>query len=72
MIGVMYSAQNITVPYYRPEDNTCLVQGTNCSITFTLSVAMPPPIYFSYQLDNFYQNQRLFIQSKNSKQLAGG
>lgn len=32
---------------------------------------MPAPVYLYYQLDNFYQNHRKYIGSKNSEQLKG-
>ncbi len=32
---------------------------------------MKAPVYFLYQLGNFYQNHRRYIQSKNNYQLAG-
>ena len=32
---------------------------------------MPGPIYLLYQVNNFYQNNRKYIQSKSNYQLAG-
>jgi hypothetical protein len=32
---------------------------------------MKAPVYLLYQLGNFYQNHRRYIQSKNNYQLAG-
>lgn len=32
---------------------------------------MSSPVYVSYQLDDYFQNQRIFIQSKNNQQLSG-
>ena len=32
---------------------------------------MYAPVYFMYKLNNFYQNQRRYIQSKSNYQLAG-
>lgn len=29
------------------------------------------PVYVYYQLDNFYQNHRRYVKSKDSKQLMG-
>jgi len=32
---------------------------------------MVAPIYFMYEVGNFYQNHRRYIQSKSNSQLAG-
>jgi hypothetical protein len=32
---------------------------------------MKAPVFFYYQLDNFYQNHRRYVKSKNYKQLMG-
>ena len=32
---------------------------------------MEPPIYFYYQLENFFQNHRIYLQSKDDEQLSG-
>lgn len=42
-----------------------------CEIQFTLFETMEPPIHVYYELDNFYQNHRRFIQSRNVAQLSG-
>jgi hypothetical protein len=42
-----------------------------CEIQFTLFETMSPPINVYYELDNFYQNHRRFIQSRNIAQLSG-
>ncbi|XP_059441501.1 ALA-interacting subunit 3 [Corylus avellana] len=46
-------------------DNTC-----NRSITVTKK--MKQPIYVYYQLDNFYQNHRRYVKSRNDAQLKNG
>ena len=33
---------------------------------------MEPPIYFYYQLENFYQNHRRYVKSKDKFQLENG
>ena len=32
---------------------------------------MKNPVYVLYQLDDFFQNNRIFIQSKSNAQLSG-
>lgn len=32
---------------------------------------MKAPVYFYYKLENFYQNHRRYVKSRNDEQLAG-
>ena len=46
--------------------------GTKCKITFEAqSKTIPAPIYVYYQLDNYYQNHRKYVTSRNANQLEG-
>ncbi|XP_074310677.1 ALA-interacting subunit 5-like isoform X2 [Silene latifolia] len=40
-----------------------------CSINMTVPKQMKHPVYVYYQLDNFYQNHRRYVKSRNDKQL---
>lgn len=42
-----------------------------CKIQFTIPEDMGPPVLFYYQLTNFYQNHRRYVNSFFDKQLAG-
>lgn len=56
-------------------DNTCestLNTGNKCEVTFKVEdAAIKQPIYLYYQLDNFYQNHRRYVKSRDNSQLAG-
>ncbi|KAJ4799104.1 LEM3 (ligand-effect modulator 3) family protein / CDC50 family protein [Rhynchospora pubera] len=41
----------------------------NCTRTITITKDMNQPIYVYYQLDNFYQNHRRYVKSRNDQQL---
>jgi hypothetical protein len=44
----------------------------NCTIEFqTIESKIDGPIYVYYQLDNFYQNHRRYVKSRENSQLAG-
>jgi hypothetical protein len=53
------------------EGNTFDIKTHGCTITFTLGKDMKAPIYVYYQLDNFYQNHRRYVQSRSDAQLRG-
>ncbi|WVZ77697.1 hypothetical protein U9M48_025535 [Paspalum notatum var. saurae] len=41
----------------------------NCTRTLTVTKDMDQPIFVYYQLDNFYQNHRRYVKSRNDAQL---
>ena len=55
----------------RYDDTAACSGNASCDINFSISKKLTQPIYFYYELDNFYQNHRLYVQSKDSQQLAG-
>lgn len=44
----------------------------NCTRTMRVHSPMKAPIYVYYELENYYQNHRRYIKSKNDKQLLYG
>lgn len=47
------------------------VDTHGCRIKFTIEKEMKAPVYLYYQLDNFYQNHRRYVQSRSDAQLRG-
>ena len=43
-----------------------------CNVTLTVPEDMASPVYVYYQLDNFYQNHRRYVKSRDDAQLSGG
>lgn len=42
-----------------------------CTVTFDVSEEMEDPVFLYYEVTNMYKNHRLFVKSKDDKQLAG-
>jgi len=54
--------------------NCAGANGTNvksCTISFKVPSDMAPPVYVYYELSNFYQNHRRYVQSRNYPQSMG-
>jgi len=47
------------------------VDGYNCQVEFTLNTDFTGNVFVYYQLDNFYQNHRRYVKSRDYKQLMG-
>lgn len=43
----------------------------NCTVAMNVSNHMKPPIYVYYELSNYYQNHRRYVQSVSDRQLRG-
>lgn len=43
-----------------------------CTLNIPINKDMEPPIYVYYELDNFYQNHRRYVKSRDDGQLASG
>ena len=52
-------------------DDQCSTLGSSCTIQFTVDTQVANPIYVYYELNNFYQNYRRYLNSMDYKQLAG-
>lgn len=52
-------------------DSSACPLGQKCNITFTIDQDVESPILMFYELDNYYQNYRYYVNSRNDKQLKG-
>ena len=67
MISLSNNITEIQLRY----DNTCTTIGMNCTISFTIANTITDKVFIYYQLENFYQNHRRYVKSRNIDQLAG-
>ena len=45
---------------------------TACTVSLTVPEDMEPPVYVYYELENFYQNHRRYVKSRDDVQLREG
>ncbi|KAK3131027.1 hypothetical protein QOZ80_6BG0501100 [Eleusine coracana subsp. coracana] len=61
------------VPGNMTENKLAYIQNStiskNCTRTLTVTKDMKQPIFVYYELDNFYQNHRRYVKSRNDAQL---
>ena len=78
-LGIIFVALGIIILVYANKiiekkvsySDKCDKIGQNCSVDFRLEKDMKKDIMVYYQLDNFYQNHRRYVKSKNDDQLKG-
>ena len=61
---------NQIIEYKERYDVTCGTDAS-CDVTFTITETMDSPVFIYYELDNFYQNHRRYLKSRDNDQLAG-
>ncbi|MED6157587.1 ALA-interacting subunit 3 [Stylosanthes scabra] len=61
------------IPPSNSSDKVAYIQNSSvdktCNITLKVNKHMKSPIHVYYQLDNFYQNHRRYVKSRNDEQL---
>lgn len=68
--SIVLTASSGVVTYSMRYDN--LVKfGETASISINIDQDMLPPIFFYYELTNFYQNHRRYVKSRSDAQLRG-
>ncbi|CAA6668648.1 unnamed protein product [Spirodela intermedia] len=73
VVEIVYRYDSDCVPASWASDKLAYIQNPNisktCTRTLTVPKRMKSPIYVYYQLDNFYQNHRRYVKSRNDWQL---
>lgn len=52
-------------------DDQCPTLGPDCSITINVNKDVDGPVFLYYGLNNFYQNHRRYLNSRDTSQLKG-
>jgi len=69
---VLLVASNSVVEVIQRYDNNigCPLNAT-CTITIDVPTTMAAPVYLYYRLENYYQNHRRYVKSRDDPQLLG-
>jgi len=73
-IGIVVSSNKIVEVSMRYDDICPLpnsMNATYCTFDVNITSTMNPPVYFYYELTNFYQNNRRYVSSRSDPQLSG-
>eukprot|EP00742_Colponemidia_sp_Colp-10_P006224 GILJ01006668.1.p1 GENE.GILJ01006668.1~~GILJ01006668.1.p1 ORF type:complete len:372 (+),score=44.51 GILJ01006668.1:67-1182(+) len=70
-LGIMLVTTSLgVIEFVQRYDTSC--HGATCDVNVRLEKDMKAPVYFYYQVENFYQNHRRYMKSRSDAQLAGG
>lgn len=64
-----YSGDVVEVKERYDDLDNCI--DNKCTITLDIEDEMEEPVYLYYELTNYYQNHRIYLNSRNQDQLAG-
>ncbi|KAK9266674.1 hypothetical protein L1049_005510 [Liquidambar formosana] len=72
VVEIVYRYETDCIPESLRSDKVGYIQSPrdkSCNKILTVPKHMKQPIYVYYQLDNFYQNHRRYVKSRNDEQL---
>ncbi|KAL6737719.1 hypothetical protein Aduo_011338 [Ancylostoma duodenale] len=69
-IGIALFLASESVKEYTLDYTNCAID-THCSLTFNISEDMKGDVYIYYYLENYFQNHRRYVKSRNDKQFLG-
>jgi len=70
-IALLVASNNVVEVMQRYDDNpSCPINGS-CTISIDITDEMKQPVFLYYRLENYYQNHRRYVKSRNDQQLRG-
>ncbi|KHJ97984.1 / CDC50 family protein, LEM3 family [Oesophagostomum dentatum] len=69
-IGVALFLASESVKEYTLDYTSCAID-TQCSLVFNVTEDMKDDVYIYYYLENYFQNHRRYVKSRNDKQFLG-
>jgi len=70
-IALLVASNNVVEVSQRYDDNNNCGINSTCTITLDITEEMKHPVFLYYRLENFYQNHRRYVKSRNDEQLRG-
>ena len=67
LAGVLFKYSNEIVQHRK--EYFC--DADSCEVQLNIEEKIPSPVYLYYEIENYYQNHRIYAKSRSSKQLAG-
>jgi hypothetical protein len=71
IFGIVLIVYSNDVKEYTVQYNEDCNLLPNCTITINVTQKMESPVFVYYELDNYYQNHRRYVKSRNVDQLQG-
>jgi len=70
-VALLLASNEVVEITQRYDDNSNCPINSTCTITLDITEHMKPPVFLYYRLENFYQNHRRYVKSRNDPQLRG-
>uniref|UniRef100_A0A183C3I8 Cell cycle control protein 50A n=1 Tax=Globodera pallida TaxID=36090 RepID=A0A183C3I8_GLOPA len=73
LLHTSQSVQEYVISYANDTNNHCIFPRSDglCEVNFTLAESFEGDVYFYYGLENYFQNHRRYMKSRNDEQLLG-
>jgi len=68
---LLVASNNVIEVGERYDDLSACAINSTCTISLNIPEKMTAPVYFYYRLENYYQNHRRYVKSRNDQQLRG-
>jgi len=70
-VALLVASNSVVELSQRYDDNTECPINSTCVLTLDITQKMPAPVYLYYRMENYYQNHRRYVKSRDDVQLQG-